>query len=88
MADSSIRQLLFDKTVENVMGMIWSVATTFFSVSFSAKITASFVLAVFENIFKKFYYSRVFRIYIEIFLKNILKYLRVVEFLKYILEYF
>ena len=45
-------------------------------------------LAIFGSIFEKFYCSRFFRVYFGIFLENILKYLRIVEFLKYILGYF
>ena len=44
---------------------------------------APFGLTIFWNIFKKIYYSIIFRIYFKIFLENILKYLRVKEFLKY-----
>ena len=40
----------------------------------------------FWGVFEKFYCSRVFRVYFGIFLENILKYLRVVEFLKYFLN--
>ena len=42
-----------------------------------------FGLAIFQGVFKNFY---IFRLYFKIFLKNILKYLRVEEFLKYFLK--
>ena len=52
------------------------------------KTEAPFGLAIFGSIFEKFYSSIVFRVYFGIFLKKILEYLRVIEFLKYILDYF
>ena len=42
----------------------------------------------FGGVFEKLCCSRVFRVYFEIFLENILGYLRVEEFLEYILRYF
>ena len=47
-----------------------------------------FGLAVFRGVFEKFCCNRVFKAYFGIFLENILGYLRVEEFLKYILRYF
>ena len=47
-----------------------------------------FELAIFGVIFEKFYCSRVFRVYLGIFLEYILGYLSVVEFIEYILKYF
>ena len=47
-----------------------------------------FGLVIFGGIFEKICCSRVFRLYFGIFLENILGYLRVEEFLEYILRYF
>ena len=45
-------------------------------------------LAVFRGVFEKFCCNKVFRLYFGIFSKIILGYLRVKEFLEYILKYF
>ena len=64
------------------------ISSLIYDSSISLNLLAPFGLAIFGSIFEKLCCSRVFRIYFEIFLENILGYLRVEEFLEYILRYF